>query len=272
MIILGVALIFCSILAGCKGKSDEERIGELLGKLEKAEKAGSEKEAQRINKEIEELTETQKRREKEGIREVEAEIGKPLRWRKDYETSSGEIPQFSVTFEQLFVSKRVPWAETLGETEDKKYLIVYARIENLGSREASPPSFHGRRPEVKVANGFVYDAYVSAYKKMGYSVPTMLDSKGWDLIDLTDPLKAGEKVWWTIFSEIPKEAIPVEFFGEIYNGDRGIKFRLKLKQISGQSSTKAEETETSPKTEVQSKSVYDILAEEKRKQRDYLAK
>ena len=233
MIVLGVALIFCSLLVGCKEKNEEEEIGELLGKLNEAK---TEAEAKRINKKIEELTERQRRREKESIKEAKAKIGKPIIYEQWYGTGSGSElnTRFSVTFDQVFVSKRVPWDAMLREKEEEKYLIVYARVENLGPKRARP-SFYGR-PEVKTDNGFLYDAYASLYKKIGYSTPRFTMWKqdaesakgGWDSFGGLDLLQPREKVWWTIFSIIPKEATPVEFFGEFGQAEHMVKFRLNL--------------------------------------------
>ena len=229
MIILGMILIFCSLLVGCKEKDEEEKVGKLLGKLYGAEKAGSEKNAQRINKKIEELTKRQRKREKEAIREVEAEIGKALKYFKNYESVPKEIAQFSTTFEQAFVSKRVPWNEMLRGQGGKKYVIAYARVENVGSREYYPSR---PRVEIKADNGSVHTTYASLFGRIGLPVSTVFDIERWHPMDSsTGFLKAGEKAWWALFSEIPEETTPIEFFGELGRGDHRIKFRLKLEQF-----------------------------------------
>lgn len=227
MIILIAVLFFLGMLAGCKEKSEVEEVGELLGKLEKAEKAGNEKQAQTINKKIDELTERQTKREEESVREVEAKIGKPLRWWRSYQALAEEIPQFSVTFEQVFVSKTVPWNEMLRGQGGKKYVIAYARVENVGSREHHPSY---PQAEVKIDNGSVYKTYASLFGRIGRPISNPLEMPDeWQPI-LVRPLRAGEKAWWAFFSEIPEEVTPVELFGELGRDDHRLKFRLKITQ------------------------------------------
>lgn len=212
MIVLGVISLSLGSVIGCKKKTEEA----LLDEIEK--------------------------RESPKQKEVVLQIGKSIRYWKYSMVSPEEIKketEISLIFEHAFISKTVPWDPFLQrELAGKKYLIVYAHVENMGPREGTPSCI---KVEVKAANGFIYSAkdYPVLFGRIGRPVTALSRLETGTTIEDWQPLrgssglfsnlKQGEKAWWAFFGEMPEDAIPVELFGELgeyYYTEA--KFRLRL--------------------------------------------
>ena len=146
MIVLGIVLISLGTISGCKKKSDEEKVGELLEKLDRTERAGDERQARKIDKKIEELTRKQEKREEAEIKKIKAKIGKPIIFsQKDF--FKEQETKLSITFENISTTRNHPilsrnsylrgsaWAQA---PEGKKYVVITAKIKNLGPRKTEP--------------------------------------------------------------------------------------------------------------------------------------
>ena len=225
MIVLGLSLIVCSIiLPGCKKKSEEEKVGDLLGKLDKAEKTGNEKEAERINKEIQELTDKQTREEKEKIKKIRAKMGQPLIFgQKD--PFGEQVTRFSVTFESVSTTRNHPILSSMQKAlapKGEKYVVITAKLKNLGSREATPES----NIEIKTSKGYSYGTGGGVLmSNPRYHPSSTIDFRG---------LKPGEEAWKLFWVAVSEDAVLVEITGilggsGLLSGDT--EFSLKLTQL-----------------------------------------
>jgi hypothetical protein len=172
-----------------------------------------------------------KEKSNEGGVDLQLQIGETVKyWTYGLNSSmqTEKCTQFSVTFDRAFVFKTIPWDRSQREWEGKKYLIVYAHIENMGPREDSPIS----DAEVKTDNGFIYTADCLLFAKINSPALNLSDFESLPALGFGS-LKQGEKAWWAFSSQIPEEATPVELFGEfgrfsLVPDHRPTKFRLRL--------------------------------------------
>jgi len=210
-IVLGVALVFCGALAGCKEKSEEEKVEELVEKLGEAK---TEKEVEKIANKIEKI---KQRAEKKHIEEINVKLGEPFSiWQYGLSSSDPQKrSKFQVILKDTVVDKFYPYPVFARVSADrgKKYFGIVMEIENLGPRK----SILKQHIEVKVNNGF-------AYRLAG----TMVDN----MFETLEPSQTGVL---QLLCQIPEDTYPVEVFGKLGEGSSYYapgytKFRLKLTQ------------------------------------------
>ena len=140
-----------------------------------------------------------------------AKMGKSFTfWQES--ASSKRNTKFSITFTGVSETKKHPLAGHQA-SEGKKYVVITAKVENLGPRKGHPEC----PTEVKVDKGYLYDIFLFCPGKPIY-----------------ETLKPGEVARCFFTGEIPENTTPVELigtfggsFGGITGG--GTKFRLKLR-------------------------------------------
>ena len=141
MIVLATSLVFCGMLAGCKKKSDEERVGELIEKQEK--------------------------RDRKGVREIQVKLGKPFTvWKYFHNvksTRNEKVTQFSVTFRNTSVSPIKKFGAgtafpiTIRPSSGKEFLKIAFTAKNLGPQKGF---FEINLCEVKLDDGNIYEGSV----------------------------------------------------------------------------------------------------------------
>jgi len=213
MIILGASLLFCVMLPSCKEKSEDEEIEELVEKLSNAK---TKEEATEIANKIEEL----QKKVKKSSKEVRVKLGQPVTfW--ELGPFGEKITRFSVVFERVSMESKKPWMDWIRETPGKKYVLVYARVQNLGPRKSEP----SEEVEVKLDNGFIYKAAAWLFREIGTSVTT-LSSPTWQELSELEPMEKGAWVFWSEL--IPEERHPIELFGKLGGYWGGTEFCLML--------------------------------------------
>lgn len=213
MILLGIGLVICCMLAGCKKKSEEEKVGELLGK---AAEAKSEREAKKIEGKIEKLTQKQRREEKKSNKEITIELGQPFtfgqwdNWGEKVET------RFTVTFDSLENN----WLALMRRSMGK---ILKFTFENLGPL-GNPTSPTFGELELKTDKGYTYRGKQSVI--LSGNIP-----KG-----KVREVRVGYGE--LIFPEVPDGATAVEVTGIAgksgFGGKYDVKFHLKLTRPRGE--------------------------------------
>lgn len=247
-IVFGMILFLLGATAGCKEKSEEEEIEELVEKLGDAK---TEKEAAEIAKKIEKLQESAK---KKSIKEVRVKLGRPFTfWQKD---PFGErSTRFSITFEEVSTRKKHPILSTIQRApapEGKKYIVITAKLKNLGPREGTPES----DMEIKVDKGYLYKI----------SGGLLMSTPHYHTSCVIESLEPGAEGWKLFYPEVPEDDVPVEIIGTLggwgpITGDT--KFRLRLTQLDSSKAvqTKQKEAEqivqkrTTPRKEISKDSI-----------------
>jgi hypothetical protein len=204
MIVLAAVSLLLGAIAGCKKKTEEE----LLEELDK--------------------------RESPKPKQVVLQVGKPITYWVHDSGATGFVKktQLSVTFDRAFVRKAIPWVWTQRQYEGQKYLIVYARVQNMGPREIGLPSVSNR--EVKAGNGNIYESELNSFGNIGPRVTQAFgELEQWKPGaggGLTGGLKQGDSLWWAFSALIPEEATPIELSGTLEDcpGLSTLNFRLKL--------------------------------------------
>lgn len=231
LIVLVGSLVFCSIIAGCKEKSEEEKIEELVEKMGEAK---TEREAAEIADKIEKL---EKRAEKKHIKEIIVKLGEPFSfWQHDQVPRDppkksefrmifknpvvDEFFPYEPEFVEFIRGQRVPARRTPAD-QGKKYFGIVAKIENLGPRESS----FERHIELKVDRGYIY--------RLGATGIVDDPEKDYPRTIYTlEPRKTG---WLQLWCQIPEDTYPIEVFGKLGEGYFGApgytNFRLKLDQV-----------------------------------------
>lgn len=238
MFVFGIGLIFCGACAGCKKKNEEEQIGELVERLGQAK---TEKEAAEIANKIEKLQE----RAKKSVEESFVKLGQPFTFWPPIDITSGDMTQFSMTFENVGVTDE----DILGRREEeKKCMMILAKVVNLGPRKAwHPPD--ARDIQVKTHRGYLYKT--SGYPASDFfssEPPFPLDWRKLDKwqfpfgvlgksVDIFKESLEPEETGWNIYHTwIPKDNTPVEIIGQFptepgrFGGKKRMNFRLQLTQ------------------------------------------
>jgi len=231
MIVLGVALVFCGALAGCKKKSEEEQIGELVEKLGEAK---TEQEATEIVNKIEKK---EQRAEKKHIKEINVKLGEPFSvWQHGFSPSDPQKKsEFRITFKDPVRYRVQAWGRPVDADKGKKFFGIIAKIENLGPRESD----FGRNAELKVDKGFIYRLEGNGNivnDPEGDYYPYGVDYR----------LEPGKTGWLLLGCQIPEDTYPVEVFGKLGEGSSYYapgytKFRLMLTQFGGHTNERKEE-------------------------------
>ena len=143
--------------------------------------------------------------------------------------------QFSITFERLEITKRHPinpedvYITAAGvydkASPGKKYVVIYAHVENLGPRERMP---YGGEQEIKVDKGNIYG--VESFFVRNLNQPLMTENGRIFSIDRMEKMEPGDKGGWIFWSEIPEDTFPVEFLGVLSGGwcMRGTSIHMSL--------------------------------------------
>ncbi len=165
-------------------------------------------------------------------KEIDVKMGKAIRyWVHDFRgTEFVKETQLSVVFERAFVCKTRPWDWQQRQYDGRQYLIVYARVQNMGPREIHFPFVSS--PEVRVRDGSIHGSELLLLDSMGPRAPsTRAERQEWKHRDLgSPPLKQGGSTWWAFHSMIPDDATPTTLSGmlEDHPGSLTVKFRLEL--------------------------------------------
>ena len=245
MIVLGVALVFCGALAGCKKKSEEEQIGELVEKLGEAK---TEQEATEIVNKIEKK---EQRAEKKHIKEINVKLGEPFSvWQHGFSPSDPQKKsEFRITFKDPVRYRVQAWGRPVDADKGKKFFGIIAKIENLGPRESD----FGRNAELKVDKGFIYRLEGNGNivnDPEGDYYPYGVDYR----------LEPGKTGWLLLGCQIPEDTYPVEVFGKLGEGSSYYapgytKFRLKLTQFGGHTNERKEEMASPFRREISKKNI-----------------
>jgi len=241
MIILGASLLFCVMLPGCKEKSEEEEIEQLVEKMGEAKTV---EEAATIADKLEKLEE----RAKKNAREVSVKLGQPFTFWQLTDSASGDMTQFSMIFENVAVTDE----DIVGHKEEKKKcFMILARVMNQGPRKSwRSPS--GEDIQVKTDKGYLYRT--SGYPALEFfssEPPFPLDWKTLDKwhspfgvlgksVDIFKETLEPEEIGWIIYHTwIPEDNTPIEVFAQFpteagsFGGKKRTNFRLKLTQSGG---------------------------------------
>lgn len=231
MIVLGMGLVVCCVLVGCKKKSNKEEKEEKIETLvEKLGEAKTEKEAERIANKIEQL---EKEIEKGQTKEIVIKLGEPFTfWQYGYDLQQGSQKQseLRVTFKDPVVDKYFPSLRntsakrsflTPKADQGKVYFRIVAKVENLGPRACGFSS----ETELKVDKGYIYSLG-------GGNMEASLEGALPQPIGRVEPGKTG---WMLLTCQIPEDTKPVEISGKLGEAFPGAsnytKFRMKLTQV-----------------------------------------
>ncbi|OHB55175.1 MAG: hypothetical protein A2173_00400 [Planctomycetes bacterium RBG_13_44_8b] len=238
IIVFWMLLFLLLPVEGCKGKTEEEEIEELVEKMGEAK---TEEEAAKIADKIEKLEQKAKKSDKE----VNIKLGQPFTFWNQVDTPSDDMTQFSMTFQKVAMTEE----NILGQRETgNKYVMILGQVKNLGPRKSyQPPS--GDDIQVKTEKGYLYrtNGY-PVYDFFLSSPPFPLDWKTLDKwqfpfgvlgksVDIFKESLEPEEIGWIIYwTSIPENNIPVEVLAQFptepgpHGGKKRTNFRLKLTQ------------------------------------------
>ncbi len=241
MIVLGMTVVFCGTLTGCKRRNEEEKIKELV---EEMGDARTEQEAAKIANKIEKL----ERKAKKNAKEINIEIRQRFTFWNEDETLSDGMTRFSMVFKNVVITKET----ILGERKaGKKYIMILAETKNLGPHKSfRAPS--GRNIQVKTNKGFYrFQNYPVAFPSAFFSSepPFPLDWKilekwqfpsgvlGKSVRVFKERLEPEETGWTIYWASIPEDSAPLEVFAQWsidpgqFGDSRRTNFRLELTQF-----------------------------------------